>query len=240
MPRPDSGSSRNMRWLWPGVALLVASLLGVAAHLADEVIEGERLSLDDAILLSMRVPGHLDTPIGPHWLLQSAIDISALGGFTLFWLFGALGLAFLLCISRRAEAAWFGASLVGASLLNAGLKVWVHRPRPELVPHLALVTNASFPSGHAMVSAAVYLTLAMMIGETQSSWRIRIFVLTTAVAIVLLVGLSRIYLGVHWPSDVLAGWCFGASWALLVWWANHHLRKRGRNRHCIGKIADEA
>lgn len=221
---------RRLQWLWPALALAGIAALGLAMKICWELLEGESFSWDRAILLMLRKPGHPDTPIGPAWLLQSAIDLSALGGFTLLWLFGASGLLFLVWIGRRAEAAWIAASLIGASLLDAGLKQWLHRPRPEVVPHLAQVSNASFPSGHAMISAAVYLTLGVMLAEGQARAGPRAWVVGFSGLIVLLIGCSRIYLGVHWPSDVLAGWGFGAAWALVVFAVNRRLRAHARNR----------
>ncbi|MDB5677112.1 phosphatase PAP2 family protein [Sphingomonas bacterium] len=213
-------------WLWPALALLVVSLIGLGAHLADELIEGESFSLDTAILVGLRTPGDLSQPIGPHWLLQSAVDISALGGGTLMWLFGVAGLAWLLYRHKRAEAGWIAVSLIGASLIDNGLKAWIARPRPALVPHLAQVTDASFPSGHAMVSAALYLTLALMLAEGAKSWAARLALVGFASLIVVLIGCTRVFLGVHWPSDVLAGWSFGTAWALAVFAANRWLRGR--------------
>lgn len=213
-------------WLWPAFALFVASLVGLGAHLADELIEGERWGFDTRLLLALRVPGSPQTPIGPHWLLQSATDITALGGATLMWLFGIAGLAWLLWIGKHTEAAWIAVSLIGASLIDNGLKAWIDRPRPTLVPHLAQVTDASFPSGHAMVSAALYLTLALMLAEGAKSWAARGAIVGFGTLLTLLIGCSRVYLGVHWPSDVLAGWSFGAAWALAVFAANRWLRAR--------------
>lgn len=222
--RLQAGAARRHAWLWPAVTLAGLAAFGLAAKICSELLEGESFSWDRAILLALRRPGHPDQPVGPAWLLQSAIDLSALGGFTLLWLFAAFGLAFLVGIGRRAEAAWIAASLVGASLLDAGLKHWLQRPRPEVVPHLAQVSNASFPSGHAMISAAVYLTLGVMLAEAQDRPGPRAWLVGFAVLLVFLIGCSRIYLGVHWPSDVLAGWGFGAAWALVVFAVNRRLR----------------
>ncbi len=172
------------------------------------------------------MPGHLERTIGPPWLALSAIDLSALGGFTLLWLFGALVLSFLVFTRRRAEAAWLFASLAGASLLDASLKAVLHRARPMVVPHLTLVSNASFPSGHAMISAAIYLTIAAMLAEAQRTVAARVYLMSAATLIVLLIGCSRVFLGVHWPSDVLAGWCLGGLWAAIVFAANRALRRR--------------
>jgi undecaprenyl-diphosphatase len=217
---------RGLGWAWPAVAIFAFSLIGLGAYLADELIEGENFSFDKRILLSLRIDGHPDVPVGPSWLLQSAIDVSALGGFTLMWLFGTAGLVWLISARKRAEAAWIAMSMIGASVIDGWLKQWVGRPRPALVPHLAQVTDPSFPSGHAMVSAAVYLTLALMLAEGAKGWPARVALVGFASAMVVLIGASRIYLGVHWPSDVLAGWCFGTAWALLVFGANRWWRAR--------------
>ena len=207
--------------LQPALWLLALSLAGIALFIAAKLLEGDSFGFDRTILQALRQPGHPDIPIGPAWLEQSAVDISAMGGFTLITLFGGFGVAFLLALRRRMEAGWIGIALLGATLLSAGLKQWLHRPRPELVPHLARVTSLSFPSGHAMVSSAVYLTLAIMLGEAQPALR-RYFV-GLAVTLVVLIGCTRIYLGVHWPSDVLAGWALGSAWALAVYALKHRI-----------------
>ena len=221
---PPPVSLRSARWIWPLLGVLAIGATSLVAGIVDAVAHGGSFRLDDAILLALRRPRHLNQPIGPVWLLQSATDLSALGGLTLQWLLGGASLAYLLMIRKRAEAAWLAGSAVGASILNAGLKSLLHRPRPELVPHLAVVSNASFPSGHAMISAALYLTVGAMLSETQPSRAARIFLMSFAGLLVLLVGVSRIYLGVHWPSDVLAGWCLGALWALAVFAVSRTLR----------------
>jgi undecaprenyl-diphosphatase len=113
-------------------------------------------------------------------------------------------------------------------LLNLLLKLGFDRPRPDLVPHLTEAYQTSFPSGHSMSSAATYLTLGAMLARVQPSRRLKIYFLSLAIAVMLLVGFSRVYLGVHWPSDVLAGWAAGAIWALacwlLAWWLTMKLR----------------
>ena len=214
---------QSARWLWPILALAAVGALGFASHLIDELMEGGNFKWDAAILLAFRVPGHLDQTIGPRWMQTSAQDISALGGPTLIWLLGGAGLGFMFYVGKKAEAAWLLASVVGASLINTALKLILHRPRPEVVPHLTYVSNASFPSGHAMISAAVYLTLGIMLAETQKRRTARAYIVAFAGLLVILIGCSRVYLGVHWPSDVLAGWAFGAVWALMVFAANRML-----------------
>lgn len=222
----EPAAREAVRWLWPALLLAGAGALGLAIHLIDEIAEGERLRLDSVLLLALRQPGHPEIPIGPTWLLQSAIDISALGGFTLQWLLGGAACLFLAAVRRRAEAAWLAASLVGASLIDTVLKVVIDRPRPQIVPHLAQVSNASFPSGHAMISAAVYLTAGAMLCEAVPHRRGRLSVMTFCGALVVLIGASRVYLGVHWPSDVLAGWCLGGLWALAVFAADRWVSGR--------------
>ena len=218
------------------LALTGVSALAFAAFLVHDIAQGRALKLDTTLLLALRQPGHLDTPIGPPWLEQSAIDLSALGGFTLLWLLGGATLGFMLYVKRRAEAVWLGASIIGASLLNTLLKLSLHRPRPELVPHLVQVSNASFPSGHAMISAAIYLTIGAMLAEAQSQTSARGYLMAFAALLTILIGCSRVYLGVHWPSDVLAGWCFGSLWALVVFAANRALRRLSVQR---GVLRDE-
>ena len=225
--------ARRFGWLWPVVALFAVSLVLLGAHVASELIEGEQFGFDTRLLLALRVPGHPQTPVGPAWLLQSAVDISALGGYTLLWLFGAAGIAWLIAAGKRAEAGGIAVSLIGSSVIDGLLKSWIARPRPELVPHLVQVTNASFPSGHAMISSAIYLTLALMLAEgiEADGWRGRAgraAVVAFFSAIAVLIGMSRVYLGVHWPSDVLAGWCFGTAWALLVWIGDRWWARRRR------------
>ncbi|MES2095725.1 MAG: phosphatase PAP2 family protein [Pseudomonadota bacterium] len=227
---PPPPQSNGVPWVWPAVALFALSLLGLGAHLGDELIEGEHFSSDTAILLALRVPGHPQTPVGPAWLLQSAVDISALGGYTLLWLFGIAGLSYLLYAGKRAEAGWIAASLIGSSVIDGLLKSWIARPRPELVPHLVQVAHPSFPSGHAMISAAVYLTLALMLAEAEPGRGAKIALVGFFSVLVVLIGCSRVYLGVHWPSDVLAGWCFGTVWALLVWAADRWMRSKRESR----------
>jgi undecaprenyl-diphosphatase len=201
----------------PLVALLSITLLILFGHIVEEMMEGDTSRTDNAILLAFRVPGHLETPIGPRWLLQSAIDISALGGFTFIWLFTLVAAGFFALTRRWRALVVFLAAIGGASLLDSLLKISFHRARPEIVPHLTYVTNASFPSGHAMISAATYLTVGAMLARTQPSMRVRVYLISVFITMTLLIGISRLYLGVHWPSDVAAGWCAGAAWALIFW-----------------------
>ena len=132
-------------------------------------------------------------------------------------------------LHRKHKAALAVLVAVGIGILLSTLvKMGFDRPRPDLVPHGSYVYTASFPSGHSMMSAVVYLTLAVMLARVRPQWRIKIYVLGVAVLVTLLVGFSRVYLGVHWPSDVLAGWSVGAAWALTCWLATLLLQRRGQ------------
>lgn len=201
----------------PIIALFCLSSALVFAHLVEEVAEGGTAASDRALLLAFRRPDDPSIPIGPPWMLQSAIDISALGGFTVIWFLTAAASGFLILARRWRALLILIAAIGGASVLNTLLKLSFHRARPDIATHLTESWSASFPSGHAMISAAAYLTIAAILAETQTSKAVRIYLLSLAVLATILIGLSRIYLGVHWPSDVAAGWSAGAAWALCFW-----------------------
>jgi undecaprenyl-diphosphatase len=209
------------------LVLLALAAGGVWAFvvIADEVVERDTHALDEAILLSLRTAGDPTDPIGPIWLEEAMRDLTALGGMAVLTLL-ALAVAGYLAFRRAwGQIALLAAAVLGAILLSTLLKSGFDRPRPDLVPHGARVLTASFPSGHAMISAAVYLTLGAMLASVQTGRRLKTYFIALAVILTLLVGASRVYLGVHWPSDVLAGWAAGASWAILVWLAAQQLRR---------------
>lgn len=193
--------------------LAVAALAIVFDKLASAVAHGDPLSFDRQILLALRQPGDPATPIGPHWLPQVMIDITALGSTALLTLITTLVAAYL--IMRRKP--WLAAYTVGAIALGAtistALKLVYARTRPDVVEHLVGTDSASFPSGHAMNSAVTFLTLAVLLSRAENSNAVRRYLITAAITLTLLVGFSRLYLGVHWPTDVAAGWTVGALWA---------------------------
>jgi undecaprenyl-diphosphatase len=194
------------------------------AAIADEVREGEAKSIDRTLLLAMRRPGTFE-PIGPPVLHEIARDITALGGIFILGSLTGMTAAFLALDGKRRMALFVLACIVSGVLVSVGLKELFNRPRPDLVPHGSYVSTPSFPSGHSMMSAVTYLALGALLARSQKHRRLKAFFLLSAVLLTVLVGVSRVYLGVHWPSDVLAGWTAGAVWALICWLAARRLQR---------------
>jgi undecaprenyl-diphosphatase len=190
-------------------------LLGLLGFLIDH---GLQLNFDRTILLAMRHGTMHGTPIGPAWLKLAMIDITALGGATVLPVIVTITAGFL-AVRRLWLTMWLvlGGTITGSLAVDL-TKILVARARPALTDHLVQVSSASFPSGHAANSAIVYLTIATLIDQIVEGRGTRIYILTVTALLVTVIGISRVYLGVHWPSDVLAGWCFGTLWA-LAWWA---------------------
>lgn len=208
--------------LW--IALGLAGMVGVAL-LALLVAGGAPLAWDRAIMLALRVPGDPAQPIGPRWLHAALIDVTALGSGTVLTLVVAGTVGLLLVRRLWLTAALIAAATISGSIIAAQAKHWVGRPRPELVDHLVQVTGLSFPSGHATNSALVYLTLAGLVAQVADGRAVRSYIFVIAILLTGLIGVSRVFLGVHWPSDVLAGWCAGTGWAALWWWLGATLRR---------------
>jgi undecaprenyl-diphosphatase len=186
----------------------------------------EAFGFDHQILLALREPGDLSQPIGPAWLDHAAVDFTSLGGHSVLITLVLLVTGFLLLNQRRATAGLVVASAVGAVLVSAGLKALFGRERPDVVEHLVGVSTPSFPSGHALLSAAIYLTLGALLAREFPQPVLRRYFMGVAATLTLLIGLSRVYLGVHWPSDVLAGWCIGALWAWGCWRLDKSMQER--------------
>jgi undecaprenyl-diphosphatase len=209
-----------------GMRLLLTILAASAGlwtfvSLSGEVREGETTAFDRVVLLAFRRPGDLGTPVGPAWLQETARDITALGGFTVLTLLTVLATVLLLMHGRRLQALIFAATVVAAEIVVDGLKGVMARARPELVPHQDLVYSHSFPSGHSAMTPVVYLTLAAIVAAGGERRSVRWLIIGAAAALVLAVGVSRVYLGVHWPTDVLGGWTLGTAIALAASFALH-------------------
>lgn len=197
----------------------VAGCLWAFLNIADEVDEGETHAFDETLLLALRNPTDLTDPIGPPWVEEMMRDITAFGGIAVLAAI-TVAVAGLLWLRGNHRSMWLVlASVSTGQVLSSLTKLGFDRPRPDLVSHGMGTYTASFPSGHSMMSAVTYLTLAALVARVQPSVELRAYVLAWATALVLAIGVSRVYLGVHWPTDVLAGWTAGAGWALACWLA---------------------
>jgi undecaprenyl-diphosphatase len=213
-------------------AVIAIGIAGFGAFafmaIADEALEGDTHAFDEAILMALREPGDASNPIGPEWLADMMADLTALGGIAVLTLL-VLGVVFyLLSVGQRGTALLVGGAVGSGAILSALLKLGFDRPRPDLVAHLSHAYSSSFPSGHAMLSAVTYLTLGVLLARAHEGRRTKIIVMTYGVTLTVLIGLSRIYLGVHWPTDVMAGWALGAAWAALWWLIAWWLQRRGK------------
>jgi undecaprenyl-diphosphatase len=196
------------------------ALLGitfVVVSLAGEVLEGDTQQFDERILAALRKADDPSTPLGPRWLEIAAHDITSLGSATVLGLTVVAVVGFLLLQGLIRNAAFVLVASVGGWFLNDLLKALFARPRPSIVPHLREVFTMSFPSGHALTSAVVFLTLGALLMRVADRRIVKFYCMAVAIFATLLVGTTRVYLGVHYPTDVLAGWMIGASWALLCW-----------------------
>jgi undecaprenyl-diphosphatase len=207
-------------------SVAVLALVWIFATLADKVLEGDTRQFDEWVLSAVRDPAHPETLRGPRWLTLGAQDITALGGPTVLGLtvLAVTGYLFLHGLYRNGLFVFIAS--VGGWLLNWSLKLMFARTRPSIVPHLREVVSSSFPSGHALTSAAVYLTLGALLMRIAEGRLAKYYCIVIAMFVTGVVGISRVLLGVHYPTDVLAGWAIGMSWALLCWVVERLLERR--------------
>ena len=206
--------------------LIVAGSLWLFFVIASEVGEGGSQHFDDSVLRMLRGPDGVQ-PIGPRWLVPVAHDLTALGSPAVVALLSVVATGFL-ALRRKLGAVWLVAvSIAGGAILNTVLKRTFDRTRPDASLRLAEVDSFSFPSGHTMLAAIIYLTLGALLARTTSDRRIKYYFLTVAAMLAFMVGVTRIYLGVHFPTDVLAGWCSGTAWALLCSLIARWLQRKG-------------
>ncbi len=210
------------------VGIIVVAVLVLAfALLADAVTDGDTQSFDERLLLLFRTATDPAVTIGPIWFKEAMRDITALGGTIVLTILVLSVTGFLIATGARHTALMVIASVASGVILSNSLKFGFSRVRPDLVPHEAQVYTASFPSGHTTLSAVVYLTLGALLCRTQASVAVKTFILSVAIFLTVIVGISRVYLGVHWPTDVIAGWMLGSAWALLCWFTMLWLQSRG-------------
>jgi undecaprenyl-diphosphatase len=228
---------KKIRGLWVRLIQADAFTLGAVVvtilaawcflEVADEVTEGASRRLDEWVVHSLRRPGDPSKPVGPPWLMEAVRDLTALGGITVLVLvIGAVAGYLWICQAYRSIWLVLSASL-GGLVLSTLLKGIFRRPRPDLAPYLTHVANSSFPSGHAMNSAVVFLTLGLLLAQLSDRRRQRAYFIAVATLLTFLVGMSRVYLGAHYPSDILAGWMAGATWAGFCWLVARRLRRNG-------------
>lgn len=208
---------------------VVAALLLVFDFIVDEVMEGSTSNFDRYVVLLFR--GGNDNsfgPAGPLWVREMARDVTSLGSFVVLGIITLAVASYLLLTGGRAAALLVVVAVVGGMAINSLLKIQFARPRPDLFVPAAKVFTASFPSGHAALSAITYLTLAALLARMTASHRLRYYLMALAVTLTFLIGVSRVYLGVHYPTDILAGWCIGSAWALMCWAVMTRLQQNGK------------
>ena len=212
-------------WLLVGFIFGIAVLLGVG-KLGAEILEGDSFAFDRALITGLRNAADPAQAIAPGWVTSAMVDITAMGGGTVLTFFTVFALGYLVAVGRPKIALFVGAVIVSGAIATDLLKLFFDRARPDLVPHMVEVHSRSFPSGHSMNSALVYLTLAALVARTRTDRGVRIYLMSAAILLTLLVGISRVYLGVHYPTDVLAGWGVGALWAAFASLVGGRLQER--------------
>jgi len=222
---------RSLRDVRPAtiIALLIVAVAAwLFLEVAVEMLEGETRKFDERVLLAFRSPGDTSDPLGATWVEELARDVTGLGSVAVLAFLTLTSAGFLL-LQRKWQLAIYLVCAVATGVIGSTVLKWgFDRPRPGLVAHGHAVYTSSFPSGHSMMSAVVFLTLGVLLATTQTKRVMQIYILSIAVLGTVAVGISRVYLGVHWPTDVLAGWLAGTGWALLCWIIAGLLRDRGQ------------
>lgn len=197
----------------------------IFAAVADEVREEEHLHIEKELMLALRegTPPH---PVGPYWLADVARDVTGLGSVAVLSGVVALVAGFLFLSRHHAASLFVIAASLGGLGLNNLLKTFFGRDRPDEALRLVEISSHSFPSGHAMSSATIYLTLAVLLVRLVERRREKAYIFGAALLLSFCVGLSRVYLGVHYPTDVIAGWAAGVAWAQICWLAAHVIGRR--------------
>jgi undecaprenyl-diphosphatase len=216
------------------IAAAVTFLLavGVFLELADDAPEGDYLPIENRIMQAMRAG---DQPLGPAGTAAVFRDITALGGAVVLIIMTLLILGYLWMSGRFRVAALITVAIAGGQALNLGLKHSFARERPDAALHLVDVRSSSFPSGHSMASSIFYLTMGALLARTAKRRREKTYFVCSALLLTFLIGFSRVYLGVHYPTDVLAGWSAGTAWALVCWFVADWLGRRGKLREDTGE-----
>jgi undecaprenyl-diphosphatase len=224
----------SVQWIrrQEGIVLFTAFLVVVAlygfAELSAEMLEGDSKAFDEWVLRSLRDPGDPARPIGPPWVREAALELTVLGGRTVLVIVLLLTLGYLALDHKYGAMAFIVAAATGGGVLSLGMKELFARQRPDIVPHLVSAVSPSFPSGHSMVAVVIYLALGALLARFAARRRLRVYCVGAALLLSFLVGVTRMYVGVHYPTDVLAGWAAGLAWALVCWLVARYFQYRGR------------
>ncbi len=213
------------------ISIILISLgLFAFFKLTEWVLNGETGGFDQRLLMMFREKDNPAIPIGPQWLEVVVRDITALGGFLVLGLMSLVVVGYLWLRQQQRLAIFVAISVTLGILLNTLLKELITRPRPDIISHGTDAALSSFPSGHTMMSTVVFLTLGALLSLSSNDRRIKLYILFWSVFLPVVVGISRLYLGVHWPTDIIAGWIAGATWALIClllshWFVNNELQR---------------
>jgi undecaprenyl-diphosphatase len=208
------------------VLALIFGGIWLTVELADEVTEGETQDIDETLLMALREGADTNNPIGPPWLESLMRDFTSLGGAGILAFIVLAITIFYLIQGQYKEMLFLLTAVMGAYLISYLMKDFFGRARPQFVASGTYFSFTSFPSGHALLATTTYLTLGSIVAELMSRNRLKAFVLLLAIFLALVVGFTRVYLGVHWPTDVLAGWVIGSVWAMICWLGLRLLRRR--------------
>ena len=223
---PNDAAKNSGRGAFRSI-VAIGCLLIAFGLIAKFVAEGRSFAFDQRIILAFRDPIDPTAPIGPPWVQEAARDLTSLGSIIVLAIITFTVSVYLFLAGKYAAGWLMLVAVFGGVGLNESLKLAFARPRPDLIYHATRVFTPSFPSGHAELSAITYLTIAALLAQSQSSLKIRLFFIIVAALLTMLIGVSRIYLGVHYPTDVLGGWCIGAAWAAACWTLMTQLQDRG-------------
>ncbi|MGL5139246.1 MAG: phosphatase PAP2 family protein, partial [Beijerinckiaceae bacterium] len=187
--------------------------LAAAAFVLLGVASGATDLLDERLFLAAHRLDEKGLSALPGWAREAIRDVTALGSTVVLTFATAVVAAYLVAARRRRLAIVLVASAALATAASTVIKLLLDRARPSLIEHAVVTYSASFPSGHAMLTAAIILPMVALLARTIDRPAARRVIVASGLVLTVAVGLSRISLGVHWPTDVLAGWCIGAFWA---------------------------
>lgn len=207
-----------------GLLVVVGTTWGFI-ELAAEVVAGDTQAFDKWAVRAVRQADDPAVPIGPHWMPEAGRDATALGSIAVLTFFTLVVAGYLWLDRKFWMMLYLLAATASGLVLSLGLKQLYDRPRQDIVPRLSEALTTSFPSGHSFLSTVVYLTLGSLLAAVIPRTAVKVYVLAVAVFLSVVVGLSRLYLGMHYPTDILAGWMAGLGWALLCWTLAHWLQR---------------